>query len=369
VIGELRLSRQRDAVEAAVAAVAMGRPALLVDDIDSPQQGYAVVAAEIAGTHWTSWLIRHASGWLCLPLPAWRADQLGMPLMAGASLASDAPAYCVGVDAADGVGTGISALDRARTARVVADRQSTPTDLTRPGHVLPIRTHAGGTRIRCRPAEAAVDLCQLAGMSPVALSATLISDGGSVMTGPQIAELARRELLPTVDISAVASACLSNVRTTEERVVRAATTVLPTRSGLIDAISYRDLLTGAEHVVLRAASAPTVSPALSVLTECGAGHTFSASDCTCRRNLDSAMESISRHQSILVYLRPSHSRLISHDSSSDEIDMSAAAAILIDLGYSQNTLRASGRLASKLIEFGVLVERELPHQWSSIVAG
>jgi hypothetical protein len=70
-----------------------------------------------------------------------------------------------------------------------------------------------------------------------------------------------------------------------------------------------------------------------------------------------------------VYLRPSHSRLISHDSSSDEIDMSAAAAILIDLGYSQNTLRASGRLASKLIEFGVLVERELPHQWSSIIAG
>jgi 3,4-dihydroxy 2-butanone 4-phosphate synthase / GTP cyclohydrolase II len=369
VIGQQRTRRPQDAVEAAIEAVAMGRPALLVDDIDSPHQGYAVVAAELAGTHWTSWLIRHASGWLCLPLPAWRADQLGIPLMAGASLASGAPAYCVGVDAAEGVGTGISALDRAHTARVVADRQSTPADLTRPGHVLPIRTYAGGTRIRCRPAEAAVDLCQLAGMSPVALSATLITDGGSVMSGPQIAELARKELLPKVDVSAVASACLSNTRTTEERVVRTATTALPTRGGLIDAISYRDLLTGAEHVVLRAASAPTLSPRLDVLTECAAGQTFSANDCTCRHDLDSAMESISRHQSILVYLRPSHSRLISHNSSGDEIDMAAAAAILIDLGYSQNTLRSSGLLASKLLELGILVECESPHQWSSIVAG
>ncbi|WP_445154553.1 3,4-dihydroxy-2-butanone-4-phosphate synthase [Arthrobacter sp. Hor0625] len=170
-----------DPIEDAVRAMAAGRPVLVVDNEDRENEGDIIFAAQHATPALMGWTIRYSSGVICVPLDAGRADALGLPPMVAVNEDAKGTAYTVSCDAAAGVSTGISATDRALTARVLADPASRPAALTRPGHVFPLRAVEGGVRERPGHTEAAVELCRLAGLEPVGVIAEVVYDDGEMM--------------------------------------------------------------------------------------------------------------------------------------------------------------------------------------------
>ncbi|WP_364748958.1 3,4-dihydroxy-2-butanone-4-phosphate synthase [Arthrobacter sp. LAR12-1-1.1] len=170
-----------DPVEDAISAMAAGRPVLVVDNEDRENEGDIIFAAEHATPALMGWTVRYSSGVICVPLDAERADALALPPMVAINEDAKGTAYTVSCDAAVGISTGISATDRALTARILADPQSQPNSLTRPGHVFPLRAVKGGVRERPGHTEAAVDLCRLAGLEPVGVIAELVYDNGEMM--------------------------------------------------------------------------------------------------------------------------------------------------------------------------------------------
>ena len=155
-----------DRVEEAIEAIRRGLPVIVVDDADRENEGDVILAAALATPKWIGWTVRHTSGVLCAPMPAALADTLGLPPMVARNQDPRQTAYTVSVDAQVGVGTGISAADRATTARLLATPATTPGDLNRPGHLFPLRARDGGVLERRGHTEAAVDLCRLAGLPP-----------------------------------------------------------------------------------------------------------------------------------------------------------------------------------------------------------
>jgi 3,4-dihydroxy 2-butanone 4-phosphate synthase/GTP cyclohydrolase II len=153
-----------------------GRPIVLVDDVHGDDEGMLVAVGEGVSTQLVAFLVRHTSGFLCVALPENDCDRLDLPLLC-ASRAADGlrDAFCVTVDAASGIGTGISARDRARTIGALASATASPTDFSRPGHVVPTRAHEGGVLARPGRAEAACDLARLAGRQPISVYAELVS--------------------------------------------------------------------------------------------------------------------------------------------------------------------------------------------------
>ena len=173
----------------ALVALRAGRPVLVLDDEDRENEGDVVLAAETLTDEWLAWTIRHTSGYICAPLTEATADRLGLPLMVEENADPLRTAYTVTVDAASGVTTGISAADRARTIRTLADPRASASDLIRPGHVVPLRARHGGVLIRAGHTEAAVDLCRLAGLAPVGAIAEIIEDDGRMTRTDGVLEL------------------------------------------------------------------------------------------------------------------------------------------------------------------------------------
>ncbi|MDJ0356370.1 3,4-dihydroxy-2-butanone-4-phosphate synthase [Paenarthrobacter sp. PH39-S1] len=170
-----------DTVQDAVAAIAAGRPVLVVDDEDRENEGDIIFAAQHSTPALMGWTIRHSSGVICVPLGHDRADALALPPMVAVNQDAKGTAYTVSCDAAVGITTGISATDRSRTARVLSDPAAVPVQLTRPGHMFPLRAVAGGVRQRPGHTEAAVELCRLAGCEPVGIIAEVVNDDGEML--------------------------------------------------------------------------------------------------------------------------------------------------------------------------------------------
>ena len=190
-----------DPIEDAVRAIAAGLPVLVVDNEDRENEGDIIFAAQHATPALMGWTVRYSSGVICVPLDADRADALALPPMVEINEDSKGTAYTVSCDAAAGVSTGISATDRALTARVLADPGSTPSALTRPGHVFPLRAVKGGVRERPGHTEAAVDLCRLAGLEPVGVIAELVHDDGEMMRLDGLRAFALEHGCPLISIA------------------------------------------------------------------------------------------------------------------------------------------------------------------------
>jgi 3,4-dihydroxy 2-butanone 4-phosphate synthase/GTP cyclohydrolase II len=188
-------------IDAAVEALRAGLPVIAVDDEDRENEGDVIMAAEHATSEWLAWIIRVSSGFVCAPMTNERADALSLPLMTEDNKDSLRTAYTITVDAAGQSSTGISATDRARTLRVLADPASGPLDLIRPGHILPLRAVDGGVRQRPGHTEAAVDLLKLAGLVPVGVIAEVVADDGEMMRLPGLLELGREKGLPVISIA------------------------------------------------------------------------------------------------------------------------------------------------------------------------
>ncbi len=381
-VGGVRLGT----VEEALAAIRAGRPVLVADSPDRENEADVVFAARDVSAQWVAWTIRHSSGYLCAPMPAARADALELPLMVPRSEDPRRTAYTVTVDAASGVTTGISAQDRARTLRVLADPGSGTGDLIRPGHVLPLRAVPGGVLHRAGHTEAAVDLVRLAGAGEVGGIAELVHDDGSMMRLDDAAALAARDglvLLTIADLVAwrrlhdPAPAAPEEVDRglSSRRVHRTAEAALPTEHGVFRVRGYRDLRTGAEHVALvpaepgprasvpavPSASASGAAPVVRVHSECLTGDAFGSARCDCGPQLRAAMARVAAEGGAVVYLRGHEGRGIGllaklgayelQDAGLDTVqanlelgwpadrrEYGAAAAILADLGLSRVTL-------------------------------
>lgn len=194
-----------DSIEEAVRAIAAGRPVIVVDNEDRENEGDIIFAAEFATPALMGWTVRYSSGVICVPLDGALADALALPPMVEVNEDSKGTAYTVSCDAAVGVTTGISASDRALTARVLADPASKPASLTRPGHVFPLRAVEGGVRERPGHTEAAVELCRLAGLSPVGVIAELVYDNGEMMRLDGLRVFAAEHGCPLISIEDLVS--------------------------------------------------------------------------------------------------------------------------------------------------------------------
>lgn len=194
-----------DPVESAIAAMAAGRAVIVVDNEDRENEGDIIFAAEHATPALMGWTIRYSSGVICVPLDSERADALILPPMVEINEDAKGTAYTVSCDAAIGVSTGISASDRALTARILADPNSTPASITRPGHIFPLRAVNGGVRERPGHTEAAVDLCRLAGLAPVGVIAELVHDDGEMMRLDSLRDFAAEHGCPLISIEDLVS--------------------------------------------------------------------------------------------------------------------------------------------------------------------
>lgn len=189
-----------DSIDAAVEAIALGRPVVVVDDEDRENEGDIIFAAEHATPELMGWTVRYTSGVICVPLPGCYADRLNLPPMTAVNEDAKGTAYTVSCDAAVGVSTGISAADRATTSRVLANPDASAADLHRPGHVFPLRAHDDGVRGRRGHTEAAVELARLANCTPVGVIAELVHDEGSMMRLPALRAFADTHDLPLISI-------------------------------------------------------------------------------------------------------------------------------------------------------------------------
>ena len=290
-----------DTVDVALAELRAGRAVVVVDDEDRENEGDLVFAASKATPDLVGFMIRYTSGVICVAMQGVELDRLKLPPMTVVNEDRKGTAYAVSVDARDGTTTGISAADRARTIRVLCDSATEPYELTRPGHVFPLRAVEGGVLRRPGHTEAGPDLARLAGLSPAAAICEVVHDDGSMMRAPALRAFADEHGLAMVSIADL----IAYRRRTETQVQRVATTRLPTQFGVFTAYGYRDTVTGIEHVALVRGSVGDGRDVLvRVHSECLTGDVLGSTRCDCGAQLATAMQRVTDEgRGVVLYLR------------------------------------------------------------------
>jgi 3,4-dihydroxy 2-butanone 4-phosphate synthase/GTP cyclohydrolase II len=371
-----------DSIERAVADIAAGRMVIVVDDEDRENEGDLVMAASRATPETMAFIIKHTSGVVCVPMVGSDLDRLALPPMTSINEDRKGTAYSVSVDARDGVSTGISAADRARTARVLADTATEPYEITRPGHVFPLRAVEGGVLRRPGHTEAAVDLARMAGLSPAGVIAEIVNDDGSMARLPELAAFAREHHLALVSIADL----IAYRRRNETLVERMAETRLPTMHGPFRAFGYRSVLDGQEIVAMVAGDIGDGQDVLvRVHSECLTGDVFGSQRCDCGPQLDAALEAVSAEgRGVVLYVRGHEGRGIGllhklqayqlqdtgHDTvdanlelglPADSRDYGTGAQVLADLGVRTMRLLSNNPAKRAGLEgYGLTISERVP---------
>ena len=380
-------------IPAALDALRLGKPVIVADDEGRENEGDVIISAQLATQEWIAWTVRYSSGFICAPMTNDLADKLDLPVMVLNNEDARGTNYTVSVDAADRLSTGISAGDRAHTLRVLADPNSTPSSVHRPGHIMPLRARDGGVRERDGHTEAAVDLMKLAGLVPVAGICEIVAEDGEMMRLPGLLELGEREGVLVITIKDLIAFlqefhCDTDLPTVSPilespRVDFEVETTVPTIHGAFQMRAYRDRMTGADHVAV-VSGTPGNGALVRVHSECLTGEAFGSLKCECGPQLDAALETIQNEGGVVVYLRGQEGRGIglinklrayklqedgfdTFDANlalglpADSRDYGAATAILQEMGLSSVRLLTNNPEKMRQLEtHGITVTERVP---------
>ena len=371
-------------IEEAVKEIAAGHAVVVVDDEDRENEGDLIFAAEMATTELLAFMVRHTSGFVCAPLTEQDADRLDLPPMFRVNQDRRGTAYTVTVDAREGISTGISASDRAHTIRLLADPATTSADLSRPGHIVPLRARDGGVLRRPGHTEAAVDLARLAGLAPAGVLCEVVSekDPSGMARADELRTFADEHGLALISIADL----IAYRRRSEKLVERVATARVPLRYGEFTAVGYSSSYDNREHVAFVFGEIGDGDDVLvRVHSECLTGDVFGSLRCDCGPQLDAALAAVAREgRGVVLYVRGHEGRGIGllhklqayqlQDLGSDTLDANlelglpadardygTGAQILVDLGI--HTMRLLSNNPAKragLEGYGLRIVGQVP---------
>jgi 3,4-dihydroxy 2-butanone 4-phosphate synthase/GTP cyclohydrolase II len=377
-------------IDAALDALRAGKPVLVADDENRENEGDAIIAAEFVTEAWMAWMVRNTTGFLCAPMEDARANELELPLMLQNNQDPHKTNYTITVDAADRESTGVSAYDRALTARTLADPMSSAESLIRPGHIVPLRAHHHGVLGRPGHTEAAVDLLKLAGLTPVGVIGEMVNEDGSMMRLPELIETGERESLPVITIEQIVEHLKTNdilyAHNPTNRIRFEAEANVPTTHGNFRLRGYYDIKTTADHVAIIAGNPTGDDVLVRMHSECITGEAFGSLKCECGPQLDFALDKIANDPKggVVIYLRGQEGRGIGllnklkayalQEQGLDTVEANlalglpsenreygAAVSILRDLGVTSVRLMTNNPAKSNfLIDAGIPVTEYVP---------
>src|SRR4051812_32302194 len=370
-------------IEEAIEDIREGRMVVVVDDEDRENEGDLTIAAQFATPEAINFMATHARGLICLSLTEERADELGLRPMTDHNEAPLGTAFTVSIEAREGVTTGISAHDRARTVQVAIDPRATPRDLVQPGHIFPLKAKAGGVLERAGQTEAAVDLARLAGVTPAGVICEIMNDDGTMARVPDLTGFCERHGLKMVTVTDL----IEYRRRHNKLVQREVEVKLPTAYGDFKGVAYRSLVDGKHHIALVKGEVDGEDDVLvRVHSECLTGDVFHSLRCDCGEQLESALAMIEHEgRGVLLYLAQEgrgigllnklHAYKLQEEGfdtvdanlklglPADLRDYGIGAQILVDLGLS--TIRIMTNNPKKIVGlegYGLQVTDQIPIQ-------
>jgi 3,4-dihydroxy 2-butanone 4-phosphate synthase/GTP cyclohydrolase II len=290
-----------DPVESVVEDIRAGRMVIVTDDEDRENEGDLICAAEKITPEMVTFMVREGGGMLCVPVSLPIAKALSLESMVPENREAFRTDFTVTVDAAQGITTGISSADRARTIRLLADPKSTLADFVQPGHINPLVAKPGGVLRRAGHTEAAVDLCRLAGLREAGVLIEIMNPDGTMARVPDLQKFAKKHKLKICSIADL----IAWRRRSEKLIEKIEVVDMPTDFGVFKLHLYKSSLDGVHHIALVMGDIDPKQPTLvRVHSECLTGDIFASRRCDCGSQLHAAMKMVAEAGSgIIVYMR------------------------------------------------------------------